>query len=306
MAIAKKKGLGKGLGALLGDSSRAFNGAVPKVAIPEPAQAVEEEPLPNGAKLIYVDPSELNPNPKQPRRVFNEEALEELANSIRNDGVMEPVIIRDHNGKYELISGERRVRAAIMADLARIPAICREASDRDMLKLGLIENIQREDLNAIELARAYQELRGEFKWTQEQLADEVGKKRATVTNTLRLLNLPEVVQEMVADGSLSMGHARAILAIEGPAKQCSAARKVIALGLSVRQTEHLSTAKKAKNGASKSAAKDPHIVQLEDDLRRSLGTKVLLKNQSNGKGKIEIEYFNLDELDRLLVILRGR
>ncbi|MBL7649807.1 MAG: ParB/RepB/Spo0J family partition protein [Candidatus Hydrogenedentes bacterium] len=307
MADAKRKGLGKGLGALIGGGSplnRPATAPTPTATVaPAPAEPVA---LSDGAVLIEVDPSELRSNPKQPRHVFREEALQELAESIRRDGVQEPVLVRRVGEHYELISGERRVRASIMADRKLIPAVVRDVSDRDMLKLGIIENIQREDLNAMETAQAYQDLMDEFGWTQEQVSQEVGKKRATVANSLRLLNLPEPVQVMVADGSLSMGHARALLSIESVSGQINAARKIVNEGLSVRQAEKLATEQK---GAAKPPAlkppKDPNVAQLEDDLRRRLGTKVHLKTQEGGKGRIEIEYFSLDELDRLLGMLRG-
>lgn len=303
MADAKRKGLGKGLGALIGGGS-SLNRPAPSPAVaPAPA---EPAGLSDGAVLIELDPSDIRPNPKQPRHTFNEDALQELAESIRRDGVQEPVLVRKAGDHYELISGERRVRASILADKKLIPAVCREVSDRDMLKLGLIENIQREDLNAMETAQGYQDLMDEFGWTQEQVSHEVGKKRATVANMLRLLNLPETVQAMVADGSLSMGHARALLSIDSVTGQLNAARKIVSEGLSVRQAEKLAT--EQKGGAPAPAPKppkDPNVAQLEDDLRRRLGTKVHLKTQEGGKGRIEIEYFSLDELDRLLVMLRG-
>jgi ParB family chromosome partitioning protein len=307
VADAKRKGLGKGLGALIGGGSSLNRPA------PSPSPAATSAPAPSGpaalsdgAVLIEVDPSELRSNPKQPRHVFREEALQELSESIRRDGVQEPVLVRKVGEHYELISGERRVRASIMADKKLIPAVVRDVSDRDMLKLGIIENIQREDLNAMETAQAYQDLMDEFGWTQEQVSQEVGKKRATVANVLRLLNLPEPVQAMVADGSLSMGHARALLSIESLSAQINAARKIIAEGLSVRQAEKLATDQKsAGTTPAPKPPKDPNVAQLEDDLRRRLGTKVHLKTQDGGKGRIEIEYFSLDELDRLLGMLRG-
>ena len=294
-SLIKKKGLGKGLDALLGGASNALNGVSPAPAAPEA--------LPDGVRLIQLNPAEIEPNPKQPRRVFAEEALAELAESIRRDGVQEPVIVRKAGDRYELVSGERRVRASIMADLERIPAVCRDVSDSDMLKLGLIENIQREDLNSIELALAYHQLIQEFGWTQEEMAAEIGKNRVTVANTLRLLNLPEVVQEQVADGSLTAGHAKALLSIESPEAQITAARKIIKHGLSVRQDEQLAAASKPQE--KKTAAKDPNLSEMEDTLRRSLGTKVHIKTQKNGRGKIEIEYYSLDEFDRLLRHLRA-
>ena len=306
MADAKRKGLGKGLGALIGGGSSLNRPAAAPSPAPAPTAPAEPVGLSDGAVLIEVDPSELRSNPKQPRHTFNEESLQELADSIRRDGVQEPVLVRRVGDHYELISGERRVRASIMADKKLIPAVCREVSDRDMLKLGIIENIQREDLNAMETAQAYQDLMDEFGWTQEEVSREVGKKRATVANSLRLLNLPETVQAMVADGALSMGHARALLSIESVSGQLNAARKIIAEGLSVRQAEKLATEKKGSaTPPPPKPPKDPNVAQLEDDLRRRLGTKVHLKTQDGGKGRIEIEYFSLDELDRLLGMLRG-
>jgi ParB family chromosome partitioning protein len=306
VADAKRKGLGKGLGALIGGGSSLNRPAAAPSTAAAPSAPVEPIGLSDGALLIELDPSDIRPNPKQPRHTFNEESLQELAESIRRDGVQEPVLVRKAGDHYELISGERRVRASILADKKLIPAVCREVSDRDMLKLGIIENIQREDLNAMETAQGYQDLMDEFGWTQEQVSREVGKKRATVANSLRLLNLPETVQAMVADGALSMGHARALLSIESVSGQLNAARKIIADGLSVRQAEKLATEqKKPAGGAAPKPPKDPNVAQLEDDLRRRLGTKVHLKTQDGGKGRIEIEYFSLDELDRLLGMLRG-
>ncbi len=298
MANAKRKGLGKGLNALISGASLDASPSVPAIS-PEAGPATA---LADGSRLVELDPSAIEPNPRQPRRVFEETALQELADSIRRDGVQEPVLVRKVGEKYELVSGERRVRASVMADMKVIPAVVREVSDRDMLRLGLIENIQREDLNPVETAQAYEELIREFKWTQEQLAAEVGKKRVTVTNTLRLLNLPEVVQEQIADGSLTMGHAKALLTLESPGAQIAGARKIIAGGLSVRQAEKM--AAERKTPPKKKAEKDPNIRQLEDSLRQRLGAKVSLKTQNNGRGRIEIEYFNLDELERILDVLR--
>lgn len=296
----KKKGLGKGLGALIGGTPTAhLDAPAPRETPPPVAPAT----LSDGSRLVLIDPSTIEPNPKQPRRMFNEEALSELCESIRRDGVQEPVIVRERDGKFELVSGERRVRASIMAGKDTVPAVVRDISDDELLKLGLIENLQREDLNSIETALAYQGLIEQFSWTQEQLADEVGKKRATVTNTLRLLNLVEPVQELVATGQLSMGHARALLAVEDPVAQHALARKAVEQGLSVRDIEKLAAERKkgaSGGGIAPAHRKDPNIEQLESELRRSLGTKVTLRTQEGGKGRIEIEYYNFDDLDRLL------
>lgn len=305
MSSTKKSGLGRGLGALIGGGA-AFDAApAPEpvsVSAPAAPQALED-----GSVLVLIDPRVVKPNPKQPRHFFDEDALEELAESIKRDGVQEPVIVRMKDGGYELVSGERRVRASVLAGLEKVPAVCRDVSDEDMLKLGLIENIQREDLNPIETARAYKALGMHFGWTQEQLAEQVGKKRATVTNMLRLLNLPDDVQQLVIEGSLSMGHARALLALELPARQAALARRAVDENLSVRDVERLvAPAPRAAAPESKAPAKkDPHVAQVEDELRRRLGTKVRVSADASWKGSIAIDFFNLDELERILDILRG-
>jgi ParB family transcriptional regulator, chromosome partitioning protein len=306
VASSKKKALGRGLGALIGGAEPeaapvvADAGVVAKGA---PASTVVETVAPE-ARIQELKARELEPNPYQPRRVFNEDTLQELADSIRQDGVQEPVIVRQVDGRYELVSGERRVRASIMAGLETVPAICREISDDDMLRLGLIENIQREDLNAIEQAQAYDQLIAAFAWTQEELARQVGKKRATVTNTLRLLNLPGDVQDAVGRGEISMGHARALLALTSPDAQGAACRRIIREGLSVRQVERLVEPKQPKTRRS-SVKKDPNLAALEDDLRRRFGTRVLVRATAEKKGRIEIEYYSLEDLERLLALLRG-
>jgi len=295
VAEPRKKGLGKGLGALISvDLDRPPAG-------PKPAEPLMDDEN----RILQLDPHAIHPNPTQPRKAFDEESLQELAESIRRDGVQEPVIVRRTGDAYELVTGERRVRAAIMADLKTIPALCRDVADSDMLKLGLIENIQREDLNPIELAQAYQSLINEYRYTQEQLADEVGKKRVTVTNTLRLLNLPPDLQGFVIDGSLTMGHARALLALPSQDAQRAAARKVITRGLSVRQTEKLAAPPGPKH-KKPAPPKDPNVAKIEDDLRGVLGSKVTVRTMSGHRGRIEIEYYSLDDLDRILKVMRGK
>lgn len=294
MANTKRGALGRGLHALIPEERQDNNYA------PPPADGAEV----GGARILELDPQSIDHNPVQPRKHFDEEHLEELAASIKRDGVQEPIIVRPNGDGYELVSGERRVRAAVMAELELVPAICREVSDEEMLKFGLIENIQREDLNAVELAQAYQRLIDQFEWTQERVAEEVGKKRATVTNTLRLLHLPPNVQEEVANGNLSMGHARALLAIEDPAVQAEVCRKIIDQGLSVRAAERIAAEGGKPKAPKKQPPKDPNIASLEDELRRNLGTRVAVKHGKNNKGKIEIEYYNLDELERILEVIR--
>ena len=294
MANTKRGALGRGLHALIPEERHANNHT----------QAPVDGAPASGTQVLELDPRGIDHNPSQPRKHFNEEHLEELAASVKRDGVQEPIIVRPKGDSHELVSGERRVRASIMAGLETVPAICREVSDEEMLKFGLIENIQREDLNAVELAQAYQRLIDEFGWTQERVAEEVGKKRATVTNTLRLLHLPRNVQDEVANGNLSMGHARALLAIDDPAMQAEVCRKIIEQGLSVRAVERIAAEGGKPKEPKKPVPKDPNIASLEDELRRNLGTRVAVKHGKNNKGKIEIEYYNLDELERILEVIR--
>jgi ParB family chromosome partitioning protein len=293
VADPKKKGLGKGLAALI-------SGMTDQQAL----QKLTPESGPEPTQILYLDPQAIQPNPKQSRKGFDGDSLQELADSIRREGIQEPIIVRSGAAGYELVSGERRVRATILAGIGRIPAICRNVADADMLRLGLIENIQREDLNAVELAHAYQDLVDEFGWTQEELAAHVGKKRATVANTLRLLSLPEPVQQALAEGAISMGHARALLALESPHAQVAACRQIVTQGLSVRQAERLAARPQPKSGG-KAASKDPNLLALEDELRRCLATRVTLRPTAKNRGKIEIEYYTLDDLDRILELLRG-
>ncbi|HWR58382.1 MAG TPA: ParB/RepB/Spo0J family partition protein [Thermodesulfovibrionales bacterium] len=271
-----KTALGKGLGSLLPD----------KVG-----------------DIITIDIDRIIPGDLQPRKVFRDEALKELAASIREKGVLQPIIVsRTGDGTFRLIAGERRWRASSLAGLKKIPAIIKDVSSADSLEIALIENIQREDLNPVEMASAFNRLMQDFHLTQEQLSARVGKDRATVANYLRLLKLPDEIRTFVNDGLLSMGHARAILSAEGRPSQLEIARRVIHKGLSVRETEGL--AKKLAGDTKRKThpkKKDPQIASLEDRLIRSLGTKVRIHHKGK-KGKIEIEYYSLDELDRLLDI----
>lgn len=298
MSKFKKGGLGRGLGALIPGS----DGDDAPIAAPGEVAAPPVEP---GDRVLELDPRVIKPNPKQPRAHFNEEALQELADSIARDGVVEPIIVRRINGEYQLVSGERRVRAGILAGVASVPAIVRDVADADMLKFGLIENIQREDLNAIELARGYEMLMREFGWTQEQCAEEVGKKRVTITNTLRLLNLPAEVQQAVVDGAITMGHARALLALPNAREQAAVCKAIVEKGLSVRQVERM-TSPAAPKKVKHAAQKDPNIAAIEDDLRRALGTRVSVSTMGKdvSKGKIVIDYYSLDDFDRILERLK--
>ncbi|MBI4654458.1 MAG: ParB/RepB/Spo0J family partition protein [Nitrospirae bacterium] len=282
-----KMALGKGLEAL----------------IPEKRETLLTE-KPQGASELNINT--ITPNEYQPRRVFRDTTLQELAQSIKEKGIIQPVIVKKwEDGSFRLIAGERRWRAAKIAGLTKIPAIIKDVSPQETIELALIENIQREDLNPIETAEAFQRLINDFNLTHETLSQKVGKDRATVTNYLRILKLPSEIKAWVAEGSLSIGHAKALLQIESTGAQINIARRIIQKGLSVREAEVLS--KKAGSPKSslekQSQRKDAQIASLEEKLMHSLGTKVRLIHKGKKGGKIEIEYYSLDELDRLLEIL---
>ena len=279
----KKRGLGKGLDKLIGGAE--------KVARVAPVAHVEQLPV-----------DQLRPGAYQPRQRFDEVALEALAESIRAQGLVQPVVVRPVEGGYEIIAGERRWRAAQRAGMKQIPVIVREADDQTTLALALIENLQREDLNPIEQAHGLARLLEEFSLTHEQLAEAVGLSRAQVTNLLRLLKLPAQVQAWVHDGLLSMGHARALLSLP-EAQQTALGHKAIKQGWSVRQMEAAVKAAQSAPSYPASAEKDPNIVALENRLAEKLGAKVSVRVGAKGRGKVEIHYSDLDELDRLLKLL---
>jgi ParB family chromosome partitioning protein len=257
---------------------------------------------------LSVDIEKISPGRAQPRRHFDEDALAELADSIRANGILQPLLVTETHGRYELIAGERRLRAAARAGLATVPVIVRRDVDTDsLLEMALVENVQREDLTPIEQARGYQRLIDEHGYTQERLAQRVGKSRAAVTNALRLLKLPREVCELVDDGSLSEGHARALLGLRTAAQQIRLAGRIARKGWSVRQTEELvrrlqDTAPSARP-VSSPVATAMHAV--EQSLGRALGTKVRLKGGA-ARGRIEIEFYSQDELDRLIERLAVR
>ena len=255
-----------------------------------------------GENILQIEVERIHPGRQQPRKVFSEGSLKELSASIKEKGVLQPILVsRKGDGTFNLIAGERRWRASVLAGLKKIPAIVKNADSRDTLEMALIENIQREDLNPIETAEGFNRLMQEFNLTQEDMADKVGKERATVANYLRLLKLPDEIKEMIYSGKLSMGHARALLAIDGRLYQIEAARKIIKHGLSVREAEAL--AKKRAKPVKIKQVSDPQIASLEDRLIRHLGTKVRIIQKNKKKGKIEIEYYSLEEFNRLLDIL---
>ncbi len=256
--------------------------------------------------IAHVDIAKIQRNPYQPRADFNAETLDELTRSIREKGLVQPITVRRVDGGYQLISGERRVRAAREAGLKRIPAyIIRVASDEEMLELALIENLQREHLNPIEIAISYRRLIEECRYTQEVIAQRIGKDRSTVTNALRLLKLPEVIQAAIRKGEVSGGHARALVAVESEKTQLALFRRIIKDGLSVREIERLVKGK-VKGGPRRAPvsviADKSAFLSIEERLRQLLGTKVQVKPLRHGKGEILVEYYSADDLDRLLEI----
>ncbi|TAN37951.1 MAG: ParB/RepB/Spo0J family partition protein [Nitrospirae bacterium] len=255
-----------------------------------------------GDEILQIDVTRIIPGAYQPRKNFSEGSLKELAASIKEKGVLQPLLVsRTGDGSFSLIAGERRWRAAALAGLKKIPVLVKNVASKEAFEMALIENIQREDLNPVETAEAFNRLMQDFGLTQEELSDRVGKERATVANYLRLLKLPDEIKAMLYAGSLSMGHARALLALDGRSAQVEAAKKILKAGLSVREAEAL--AKKVSRPKKAGSGRDPQIASLEDKLIRQLGTKARIIHKGKKGGRIEIDYFSLDELDRLLEIL---
>lgn len=294
MAAPKKKGLGKGLDALF--SSSEINTQEIKISN-------TEENTEKG--ISYININDIKPNKDQPRKTFDEEKIGELAESIKEHGLIQPVVLRKSGKGYEIVAGERRWRACRKAGLKEIPCIIKELTDEENMLIAIIENMQREDLNPIEEAEGISQMVTVFGMTQEQVSKSVGKSRPYITNVLRLLKLPQEVQAMVSDGQLSAGHARALAGLSSKKKQIELAEKIGAEGLSVRETEKLlkEESTPAKRPAKRKAEKNADVKRVEEDLKTVLGTKVNLA-MNGKKGKIEIEYYSREELDRLIDLLK--
>ncbi|MBI5198219.1 MAG: ParB/RepB/Spo0J family partition protein [Nitrospirae bacterium] len=278
----KKKALGRGLETLI------------------PEKSTPAEP---SDRVFQVEIDRIRPNRYQPRQVFTEEGISELADSIKIHGVIQPVILRSlKQGGYELIAGERRFRAVHFLGLRTIPALIREATDERSLELALIENIQREDLNPLEAAEAYQRLMDDFGLTQEEIAKRVGKDRATVTNTLRILSLPKEVKDSISAGILTLGHAKAILALARKEDQIEMASRILREGLSVRAVESLAQKGVRKRHAAIPPPRHPQIREIEERLQRALGTRVRVQGKGK-RGKIVVEYFGAEDLTRIMEIV---
>jgi ParB family chromosome partitioning protein len=276
----QKQALGKGLGALIPDLS-----------------ALDEKER-KSLGILEIELDKLVPNEYQPRKVFNDEKLKELAASIKVQGVIQPIIVHRIGSNFGLIAGERRWRAARLAGLKTIPALVREASKRELIEQALIENIQREDLNPLEAAEAFKQLQDEYRLTQEDLAKRVGKERSTITNFLRLLGLPKEIKQHLAAGALNMGHAKALLSLERLRDQMFATNQIVKKALSVREAEALA-ARLKKPVQEKRAQAGSEFKAIEERLRKSLGTKVIIAAKAKG-GKIVIDYYSSEELERIL------
>ena len=287
--------MGKGLDSLI---PNAVGEARAKKETKEINNAVEEK----DGKETLVKITSVEPNRKQPRKNFDEDALQELADSIKQFGLLQPILVQDRKDHYEIIAGERRWRAAKLAGLKEIPVIIRDYSEQEIMEISLIENIQREDLNPIEEAQAYKRLLTEFNLKQDEVAERVSKSRAAVTNSIRLLKLSDEVQQMVIDDMISTGHARALLAVEDPEEQYSLAQQIFDEKLSVRDVEKLvkNLHKPAKPKKLDDKTMQAIYLDIEEKLKQKLSTKVTVTSRGEGAGKIEIEFYNHDDLDRLL------
>lgn len=291
MAKTKKRGLGKGLEALIPDMI---------------SLNIVEEKI-NDEKIQILSIDKIYPNPNQPRKNFDEGSMEELANSIKAHGIIQPIIVTEDAKGYMIIAGERRWRAAKTIELKEVPCIVKHYNEKQLLEVSLIENLQRQDLNVIEEAKAYEYLINQYKITQEQLSEALGKSRSYLANILRLLRLDKRVIDFIIEGKISGGHGRTILSIESNDNQYELAQKIISEGLSVRQVEELvkelNNTRKIDNKIDKNKTKDVFLVEIEENLKSLFGTKVNIIKGAK-KGKIEIEYYNEDDLERIISLLK--
>ena len=299
--MAIKKGLGRGLDVLIPKEEPK------KKKNNEKKEKIESENIKQADQLLDINLIE--PNRNQPRKQFEEDAIEELADSIKKFGVIQPLIVKEKNEYYEIIAGERRWRASKKAGLKKIPVIIRDYDENEVLKISLIENLQREDLNPIEEAKAYQQLRDEYHLKQDEIAESVSKSRTAITNTMRLLKLDERVQKMIMDNLISSGHGRTLIPIEDKEIQYQTSIKILDEGLSVRDSERLVKTilnnKNQKQGDDKDSKENPMIQMYEGRIKDILGTKVKIKHRKNNKGKIEIEYYSAEELERLIDLMQS-
>ena len=311
--MAKRTGLGKGLGAIFGDEvmeaaaeeQEAKHQAKSKKA-QEPEKKEEDSDI---GKELMVKVTSIEPNREQPRKDFNEEAMGELAESMKVYGVLQPLLVQKKGDYYEIIAGERRWRAAKLAGLKEVPVVIREYTKQQTMEIALIENVQREDLNAIEEAKAYQRLIQEFELKQEEIAARVGKSRVTITNSMRLLKLDERVQEMLIQNQITGGHARALLTVEDGELQYKLAGKIIAENLSVREIEKIVKSLSKKKNPKEKNVEDESLAlifrDLEERMKSAMGTKVSINRKDKNKGRVEIEYYSESELERIVELIES-
>ncbi len=312
--MAKRTGLGKGLGAIFGDEvmeSVAEEQEIRnhKEADHTAASSNKEKPDSETGKEMFIKISMVEPNHNQPRKEFREEALIELAESMKEYGVLQPLLVQKKGDYYEIIAGERRWRAAKLAGLKEVPVVIREYTKQQSMEIALIENVQREDLNPIEEARAYSILMQEFGLKQEEIAARVAKNRVTITNSMRLLKLDERIQDMLIQDQISSGHARALLAVEDQDLQYQLAGKIVAENLSVREVEKLVKSLSKKKEPKEIREEDESITlifrELEDRMKTAMGTKVSINRKDKNKGRVEIEYYSEAELERIVELLES-
>lgn len=311
--MAKRTGLGKGLGAIFGDEvmesaaeeQEAKHQAKSKKA-QEPEKKEEDSDI---GKELMVKVTSIEPNREQPRKDFNEEAMGELAESMKVYGVLQPLLVQKKGDYYEIIAGERRWRAAKLAGLKEVPVVIREYTKQQTMEIALIENVQREDLNAIEEAKAYQRLIQEFELKQEEIAARVGKSRVTITNSMRLLKLDDRVQEMLIQNQITGGHARALLTVEDGELQYKLAGKIIAENLSVREIEKIVKSLSKKKNPKEKNVEDESLAlifrDLEERMKSAMGTKVSINRKDKNKGRVEIEYYSESELERIVELIES-
>ena len=290
---SRKGGLGRGLESLFNDQ--------PSVATEESAEAVEKKDDVNNA-VVYIDINDIAPNRNQPRKTFDQEKIAELANSISEHGIIQPLIVREISTGYEIVAGERRWRAAREAKLKKVPCIVREFTDEENMLIAIIENMQREDLNPIEEAEGLNQMIKTYGLTQEEVSRSVSKSRPYITNSLRLLRLPGEIRDLVSEGKITTGHARAIVNVDSKKEQADICAKIIEEGLSVRAVEKMVKEGKKEPAQRRKKVKSHQIISVENHLKDIFGTKVNI-NQKGKKGKIEIEYYSTEELNRLLEML---
>ncbi len=308
-ARAKNRGLGRGLDALFADQAPILEEtgnkrtpSKPRKKTPDKSDdGVSEE---TAGSIIYVDINDIKPNRDQPRKVFDEEKISELADSILEHGIIQPLVVRKSGKAYEIVAGERRWRAARKAEIQKLPCIVREFTDEENMLVAIIENMQREDLNPVEEAMGLNEMIKAYGLTQEQVSRSVSKSRPYITNSLRLLKLPEKIQGYLAEGLLSTGHARALLTIKPKDKQQAIADRVIAEGLSVREVERLGAEEKKPRRKPLKRVKSADTISVEEELKSLYGTRVAI-NQKGNKGSIEMEFYSREELNRLIDLLRS-